>query len=1015
MSDTRATTLRTLFEILVVLAVLAGVALLIQFALPQLWGSWEGVGLLGGLADCAMLSVLAGPLVVWRLRVADRRAVVSHGRSEARPMAGMLPWAVLGIGVAASVALSARLNASRRELTEAHFDRSAEGVVSRVERTMLVPLYGLRGTTGLFKASKSVERAEFADYVAARSLRTEFPGVIGFGFVERIAAGDAESFVKAQRADGAPAFDLIEPGSGDELFVLKFFEPEGACGVDLGRDIREIPSWRAAAERAMLTGEPRAAGLGSYDDAEAGVLPIFHPVYRNGTEPATPEERRRDLSGWIVAPLRLADALAGATETGPLDLEVYQGDLSLAPMMLFDEDGTAHPDTDESDWKHAERRSFCSTHAINVAGQRWTLWIASTPEWDHENRFPAANLHLAAGLFVSVLGALLTWTLITGRVRAEELAAEMSEQSRTRELEARELLAELGSYQRALEDTVSIAVTDTGGRITLANKKFCEISGYTEGELVGQDHRILRSGYHPKSFFTELWRRLGAGETWRGEVCNRAKDGRLFWVDTTSGPIRGPDGAVRGFLCARVDITERKAAEERLRRAAFTDGLTGLPNRAAFEQRLAIGIDRRGGASGGGDLAVLFLDLDRFKQINDTMGHGVGDALLREAAGRLTLLGEELATPERPDPFYAARMGGDEFVVLLEGALIAEAARACAARLVDLMTEPFVVEGQEVVLTTSVGVALGGPLIHYADELLRHADIAMYEAKVAGKNRYAWFEPAMADRLTARAAVENDLRRAVGAGQFVLEYQPIVSLETRRVAGFEALIRWEHPEHGRIRPDEFIPAAERMGLILPIGAWVLETACRQFMAWRAELGSLAPDHISVNLSRVQLVQPDLPEVIAEILRRTGVPPSCLHLEITESAVMEDIASGTRMLHAIGALGVRQSLDDFGTGHSSLAALHDFPVQVLKIDRAFIANIDRGRRFVALVHAAADLASNLGMQVVAEGVETAGQVAVLQSLGCEFGQGYHFARPLPAAEVVAFLRSWSGDGGLSRAA
>jgi EAL domain-containing protein (putative c-di-GMP-specific phosphodiesterase class I) len=290
-----------------------------------------------------------------------------------------------------------------------------------------------------------------------------------------------------------------------------------------------------------------------------------------------------------------------------------------------------------------------------------------------------------------------------------------------------------------------------------------------------------------------------------------------------------------------------------------------------------------------------------------------------------------------------------------------------------------------------------------ADELLCDADIAMYEAKLAGKGRHVRYEPAMGERVKRRQALESDLRKAVDGAQFFLVYQPIVSLETGAVRSFEALLRWQHPERGLVSPDEFIPVAEQSGMIIAIGEWVLREACRQFARWRRDLGDAAPRSISVNLSRNQLAQPELPRIIRGILEETGIPPQVLQLEITESAVMHDVAKGTRTLNAIRAIGVMQCLDDFGTGHSSLACLHQFPIEVLKIDRSFIANLDRGRDFFALVQAAIQLAANLGLTVVAEGVETAGQNTALQAMGCEFGQGYYFSKPLMAEDVPGFMR------------
>lgn len=617
----------------------------------------------------------------------------------------------------------------------------------------------------------------------------------------------------------------------------------------------------------------------------------------------------------------------------------------------------------------------------------------------------AAMLVSTGGMIIGILLALMVWSYGTSRSHAMTLATQMTSDLSESEREARTLIARLKSYWDALDQQTIIAVTDCSGKITQVNDLFTKISGYSQEELIGQDHRIINSGYHPKSFWIDCWRTVAQGEIWRGEVCNRAKDGSLYWVNSSIGPVCDAEGTITGYVAVRVDITEQKRAEEQLRKAAYADDLTGLANRTFFLDTLrdALAATEPGAESG---YAVLFIDIDRFKFINDTIGHVVGDSILLEIANRLRMVVGATTTSDgrRPESLLA-RFGGDEFAVLVDGITGAEDAAAVGEKLLGVFAEPVYPEGREIFLTASVGIAASYDPTDEAEEILRRADIAVYEAKLAGRGRQVQFESSMSERIERRLSLESDLRKALDAGEFFLVYQPIVSLDSHRVEGFEALIRWQHPTRGLVRPDEFIPAAEQTGLILPIGEWVLREACSEFARWRNTLGEMAPKHISINLSRNQLMQHDLVEMIRRVLKETGVEAPRLHIEITESAVMEDIASGTRMLNAIGEIGVKQSLDDFGTGHSSLASLHEFPVEVLKIDRSFVANIDRGRRFVALVHAAAQLASNLGMEVVAEGIEDADQVAVLQSMGCEFGQGYFFSKPMKAAEVPGFLTSW----------
>ena len=446
------------------------------------------------------------------------------------------------------------------------------------------------------------------------------------------------------------------------------------------------------------------------------------------------------------------------------------------------------------------------------------------------------------------------------------------------------------------------------------------------------------------------------------------------------------------------DVTERKQVEEDLRTAARTDKLTGLPNRALFCDRLQQAVVRSKRLRGH-HCAVLFLDFDRFKTINDSLGHSVGDLLLQAIGQRLraALRGCESLSHE----CTIARFGGDEFVVLLDGIASPDDASVVAERLLGAFSCSFHMHEHEIYCTASIGVVTSDIPVESADDVLRDADTAMYEAKLAGKGQYVVFDVSMRQRVQNRLNLETDLRKALDAGELYLMYQPIVSLQTGEIESFEALIRWKHPVRGLISPGEFIPIAEDTGLILPIGEWVLREACGQFARWRVSMGDAAPHSISVNLSRNQLVLPELPEMIKCVLEQAGVAPECLHLEVTESSVMKDVAAATRILHEIHAVGVKLDMDDFGTGYSSLSCLHQFPIDVLKIDRSFVANIDRGRDFAALVHAVAQLARNLNISVVAEGIETPQQALMLQSLECEFGQGYLFSKPLMADQVPQF--------------
>ncbi len=459
-----------------------------------------------------------------------------------------------------------------------------------------------------------------------------------------------------------------------------------------------------------------------------------------------------------------------------------------------------------------------------------------------------------------------------------------------------------------------------------------------------------------------------------------------------SGEPMHIDGEVAGFISTYADITEQKRAEAEIRHLAHSDALTGLANRFSLYARLgqAMADARRSGQS----LAVLFLDLDRFKTINDSLGHHVGDALLVQVADRLRGCVREADT--------VARLGGDEFVVALQDVGCAANAAHVAGKLLARLSAPYVVDGTELHAAPSIGISLFPDDCADATGLLRNADAAMYHAKASGRANYQFFTAELNRAATARLILEGKLRRAVERGEFELWYQPLIAACDGTLIGVEALARWRHPQDGLIAPDQFIPLAEETGMITAIGAWVLGEACRQAVRWREQgLGAL---RVAVNVSARQLRDASFAEAVAGALAASGLEAGALELEITESSIMEQPERAIDLLRALKALGVHIAIDDFGTGYSSLSHLKRFPLDRLKIDRSFVSDIEHDANDAAIVAAAVSVAHNLGLSVVAEGVESAEQVARLRKLGCDVLQGFHFSRPLPAAELAAYIRT-----------
>ena len=437
---------------------------------------------------------------------------------------------------------------------------------------------------------------------------------------------------------------------------------------------------------------------------------------------------------------------------------------------------------------------------------------------------------------------------------------------------------------------------------------------------------------------------------------------------------------------------ERKRAEVELAHQAMHDALTGLPNRALFYDRLGQALNRVGRHSDA--VAVLFLDLDRFKLVNDSLGHGAGDRLLVAVAERLSRMLRAGDT--------AARFGGDEFVILCEDVSGERQAMAIAERIAAELDAPFTIDSDEVFVRTSVGIALAIEAGARPEALIRDADAAMYRAKERGGGMYEVFDDQMRERAVRRMATENALHRALDRGEFVMHYQPIVHMATGALSGVEALARWQHPERGLVMPGEFIEAAEETGLIITLGAWAFDAACRQSAAWARTPREGGPVLMSVNLSARQCSHPDLVASFGSILDHTGADPASLCLEITETALMEDVEASTATLSALKQLGLALALDDFGTGYSSLRALQHFPVDVVKIDRSFIAPIERDPQEAAIVAAVISLSHALGLRTVAEGIETVAQVDRLRALGCDLAQGYYFARPSPPDDLATLV-------------
>jgi diguanylate cyclase (GGDEF)-like protein/PAS domain S-box-containing protein len=551
-----------------------------------------------------------------------------------------------------------------------------------------------------------------------------------------------------------------------------------------------------------------------------------------------------------------------------------------------------------------------------------------------------------------------------------------------------------------------ITITDAQGRIVDVNPAFCRVTGFSREDVVGRNPRLLASGRHDKEFYARMWQSLAETGQWQGEIWNRRKNGEVYPEWLSIATVYGENGEATSRIGSFFDISERKQNEAEINNLAFFDPLTQLPNRRLLLDRLRHSVASVARTSGQG--AVLFIDLDHFKTINDTQGHAVGDMLLCEVARRLNACVREGDT--------VARLGGDEFVVMLEnlsesaGDAVAQAS-AAGEKILAALNQPYVLGNFTFHSTSSIGISLFRGREATVDDLLKRSDMAMYEAKMAGRNTLRFFDPAMQWALEARTALEADLRGALAANQFVVYYQIQVNAANRPI-GAEALLRWAHPERGLVSPAQFIPMAEDTGLILSIGRWVLQSACAQIKAW--ETNPLACDlQLAVNVSAHQFRQPDFVDQVKHELERSSAKADRLKLELTESAVLDDVDDTIAKMNTLREIGVRFSMDDFGTGYSSLAYLTQLPLDQLKIDRSFVSTIETSRANAVIVQTIINMSITLGMQVIAEGVETDGQCAFLEHAGCRAYQGFLFSKALPLEGFEALLHS-AAERGISRA-
>lgn len=544
----------------------------------------------------------------------------------------------------------------------------------------------------------------------------------------------------------------------------------------------------------------------------------------------------------------------------------------------------------------------------------------------------------------------------------------------------------------ALDSAAIVAMTDVKGAITLVNNKFCEISGYSREELVGANHRLLHSGVHDVEFFREMYRNIANGKVWHGEICNRRKDGAHYWVDTTIVPHIGAGGKVDSYTAIRFDITARHQAQKELRRIVNIDPMTGVPNRRHFQEHLEAALrEARGSAR---DVHLALLDLDTFKEINDWFGHDVGDRLLRIIGDRLSALGQ--------DDYFVARLGGDEFGIVLTGQREAEA-RTIVGKVLAAIRRPIVLGDVMRRCTASIGVAMFPRDGQSAEDIFKNADLALYRAKELGRDRASTYEQRLGDVSRQRSELTRAIEDGLGRGQFLLHYQPVIPVADDGTLSVEGLLRWQHPTNGMVAPGSFLNDLRDPGLFAELGMLVVERAVHDMTAMKVQ--GLPVGRIAINVTNADFRSDLFTNKFFALTERAGLPPSAFCVEVTEGVFLgRDFAEVERRICRLHDAGVEVALDDFGTGFASLTHLRRMPIDRIKIDRAFVANLTQSRADLAIVRGIIDIAHGMGKLVTAEGVETRDQVDLLRELGCDSLQGWYFAKAQSRERLAYVLKN-----------
>ena len=886
--------------------------------------------------------------------------------------------------------------AEKEGIQKFHF--SANHARAALENRIRLYDEALSGLQGLYAASEQVTRLEFNHYVNSLQLEQHYPGFQALSFNRRVTPEQLAAFEHEVRNDktlngiGYPDFSVKPAGKREEYVVVEFIEPLVTNEKAFGFDIASNPVRRYALNHTRDTGSSAATApitLVQESGKQSGFL-LLKPIYATGLAPGSQVLRQQNYMGVVVAVFRLDNLLQEVLsdedlKSFTLQIQDIGSSIDKAEMSeaisIFNSQSLVGVDKERlSEIKHIL--------TLDIAGRVWRLSFNAIVQ-----PIPGSAQLLATFITCGGLAFSFLFYIAQCSAGSRNRAVAKSKQLSTDLLNSQEDLR--------LAETVfansseGLMITDVQENILAVNKAFTRITGFSAEEAINQTPRILKSHKQDEAFYQKMWQALNSEGCWQGELWNRRKNGSLFAQWLTIHAYRNLDGDTERYICLFRDITEDKSTQDHIRHLAYYDALTDLANRSLLEDRMCNAIFQA--KRNASHLAVLFIDLDRFKTINDSLGHQFGDKLLQQVAKRLKSCVRESDT--------VARLGGDEFIVLLTGFSCLERVTNVMSRISNSLKEKFSIEHHLFSVSASTGISLYPKDGHEPEVLLKHADTAMYQAKEAGGNNYQFFNRQMNQEAVERMEIEHHLLDALKSQQLKLYFQPQVDIKSGQIIGFEALIRWLHPSKGMLSPDSFIPIAEESDLILALGDWVLMEACRQGRILQ-EMG-IKDIKVAVNLSARQFGKNyDLIASVRSALEQSGLPPDLLELEITETVLMQYQETSVETLGFLHDMGISLSLDDFGTGYSSLSYLRYFPVDTIKIDRSFISNVTEDPESNTIVSAIIKLAHNLKLKIIAEGVETEAQLDYLQKHECEIFQGYLCSKPVPAIQLIKLLQNHS---------